>query len=49
MMATTFNGLATIAALVEIAGGGQPIAWVILAAAGLTTIGMVVALVRGGR
>jgi hypothetical protein len=49
MMAATFNGLAVIAALIEIAGGGQPIAWLILAAAGVTTVGMLAALKRGGR
>jgi len=49
LMAATFNGLAVIAALIEIAGGGQPIAWLILAAAGVTTVGMLAALARGGR
>jgi hypothetical protein len=49
LMAATFNGLAAIAALIEIAGGGQPIAWLILAAAGVTTVGMLAALIRGGR
>jgi len=49
VMAATFNGLAVVAALIEIAGGGQPIAWLILAAAGITTVGMLVALRRGGR
>jgi hypothetical protein len=49
LMAVTFNGLAVIAAVIEIAGGGQPIAWVILAAAGLTTLGMGAALIRQSR
>ena len=49
VMALAFNGLAVIAAILEIAGGGQPIAWLILAAAGVTTVGMAAALMRGGR
>jgi hypothetical protein len=49
LMAATFNGLAVIAAVIEIAGGGPPIAWLILAAAGVTTVGMIAALMRGGR
>jgi hypothetical protein len=49
LMAVTFNGLSVIAAIVEIIGGAQPIAWLILAAAGLTTVGMGLALARRGR
>ena len=49
IMAVTFNGLAVVAAIVEIVNGGQPIALLILAAAGLTTVGMLAALARGGR
>jgi hypothetical protein len=48
-MALTFNGLAVVAAILEIVGGGQPIAWLILAAAGVTTVGMAAALLRGGQ
>jgi len=48
-MAVTFNGLSVIAAIVQIIGGAQPIAWLILAAAGLTTVGMGLALARKGR
>ena len=48
-MALTFNGLSVVAALIEISGGGQPIAWVILAAAMLVTIGSAAAIARGGR
>jgi hypothetical protein len=49
IMALTFNGLAVVAAILEIVGGGQPIAWLILAAAGVTTVGMAAALLRGGQ
>jgi hypothetical protein len=49
IMALTFNGFSVIAAAVEIAGGGQPIAWIILAAAAVVTVGMVATLVRQGR
>jgi hypothetical protein len=49
VMALTFNGLSVVAALLEISAGGQPIAWLILAAAGLVTVGMAVALRRQGR
>ena len=49
VMALTFNGLSVVAALLEIAGGGTPIAWLILAAAALVTVGMGAALMRGGR
>jgi hypothetical protein len=48
-MALTFNGLSVIAALLEITSGGQPIAWLILAAAGLVTVGSATAIARGGR
>jgi hypothetical protein len=49
LMAVTFNGLSVIAAIVEILRGAQPVAWLILAAAGVTTIGMGLALARKGR
>jgi hypothetical protein len=49
LMAVTFNGLSLIAAIVEVIRGGQPIAFLILAAAGLTTVGMGLALARKGR
>jgi len=49
LMAVTFNGLSVIAAVIEILGGAQPVAWLILAAAGVTTVGMGLALARKGR
>jgi hypothetical protein len=49
VMALTFNGLSVVAAVLEISAGGQPIAWLILAAAGVVTVGMAVALRRRGR
>jgi hypothetical protein len=49
LMAVTFNGLSVIAAVAEILRGGPPIAWIILAAAGVTTVGMALALYRRGR
>jgi len=49
LMALTFNGLSVIAAKVEIASSATPVAYLILVAAGLTTIGMAAALYRGGR
>ena len=49
LMAVTFNGLSVVAAVVDIANGGQPIAWVILAAAAVVTAGMTLALMRAGR
>ena len=50
LMAVTFNGLSVIAALIEIAGGkAQPVAYLILAAAAFTTVGMTLALYRRGR
>jgi hypothetical protein len=50
LMAVTFNGLGVIAAIIEILGGrGTPVAFLILAAAGLTTVGMTLALYRRGR
>ncbi len=48
LMAVTFNGLSVIAAIVEILQGAQPIAFLILGAAGLTTVGMALALARKG-
>jgi hypothetical protein len=49
LMAVTFNGLSVIAAIVELIGGAAPVAYLILAAAGLTTVGMTLALYRRGR
>ena len=49
LMAVTFNGLSVVAAVLDIANGGQPIAWVILAAAAVVTAGMTMALMRAGR
>lgn len=49
LMALTFNGLSAIVAILEISSGGQPIAWLILAAAGLVTIGSAIAIAGGGR
>jgi hypothetical protein len=50
VMALTFNGLAVIAVLLDIAAGtAQPIAYVILGAAGLVTVGTAFALYRNGR
>jgi hypothetical protein len=50
VMALTFNGLSVIAVLLDIAAGtAQPIAYVILAAAALVTVGTAAALMRGGR
>ena len=49
LMAVTFNGLSVIAAIVEIIRGGPPISFLILGAAGLTTVGMGLALARKGR
>ena len=50
LMAVTFNGLSVIAAIIEILGGeAKPVAYLILAAAGVTTVGMAYALARRGR
>ena len=49
VMALTFNGLSVVAALLEILAGGQPVAWLILDAAGVVTVGMAAALLREGR
>jgi hypothetical protein len=50
LMALTFNGLSVIAVLLDItAGTVQPIAYLILAAASLVTVGSAVALLRRGR
>lgn len=49
LMALTFNGLSVIAALVQIAQGATPISYLILGAAGLTSLGMAAALAREGR
>jgi hypothetical protein len=49
LMALTFNGLSMIASVVEILGGGTPIAFLILGTAGLMTVGMALALYRRGR
>jgi hypothetical protein len=49
LSALTFNGLSVVAALLQIASGPTPVAYLILAAAGLTTVGMAAALMRRGR
>jgi hypothetical protein len=50
VMALTFNGLAVIAVLLDIAAGTvQPIAYLILGAAALVTVGSTLALRRHGR
>ena len=50
MSALTFNGLSVIAALLDIAAGtAQPVTYLILAAAGLVTVGSIAALMRNGR
>jgi hypothetical protein len=49
LMALTFNGLSVIAAIAEILRGGPWIAYLILVAAGFTTVGMGLALWRRGR
>jgi hypothetical protein len=50
IMAISFNGLSVVAVLLDIyAGTAQPIAYVILAAASLVTLGSALALVRNGR
>jgi hypothetical protein len=47
--ALTFNAASVLAALVEVAGGSpQPVAFLILAAAALVTVGMALALQRAG-
>jgi len=48
IMAVVFNGLSVIAAALDI-GAGRPITYVILVAAAAVSVGMLVALVRGGR
>jgi hypothetical protein len=48
--ALTFNGASVLAALLDIAGGSpQPVAYVILAAAAVVSVGMIAALARNGR
>ncbi len=48
IMAIVFNGLSVIAAALDV-GGGRPISYVILGAAAAVTVGMLLALIRGGR
>jgi hypothetical protein len=48
IMAVVFNGLSVIAAALYV-DGGRPITYVVLAAAAAVTVGMLVALIRGGR
>ncbi|MDQ2941690.1 MAG: hypothetical protein M3R05_05820 [Chloroflexota bacterium] len=48
-MAITFNALSAVAAALDIASGGPPIGGLILLAATLVTIGMSVAVARGGQ
>jgi hypothetical protein len=45
--AFVFNTVAAVAAVVEVAGGGPPIAWVILVVAGMVAVGAFLALARG--
>lgn len=45
--AFVFNVVSVVAAVVELAGGGRPIAWVILGAAALVALGTFLALARG--
>ena len=48
--AITFNAASVVAAILEVAGGTpQPVVYIILAAAGLVTVGMALALQREGR
>ena len=50
VMAVTFNGTSVIAALLDIAAGtAQPVTYLILATAGVVTIGTTAALMRDGR
>lgn len=42
-----FNAAAVVAAILELLGGGQPVAWLILGAAGLVAVGTGAALTRG--
>jgi hypothetical protein len=48
-MAVTFNAMSAVAAILDIANGGQPIAWLILVAASVVTVGAAVAILREGR
>jgi hypothetical protein len=48
VMALVFNGLSVIAALIQISVNGTLIAWLILLAAGLVTVGSALALRRSG-
>src|SRR3954449_11859828 len=48
VMALVFNGLSVIAALIQISSGATLIAWLILLAAGLVTVGSALALQRKG-
>jgi hypothetical protein len=48
VMALVFNGLSVIAALIQISSGATLIAWLILVAAGLVTVGSALALQRKG-
>jgi hypothetical protein len=48
-MGLVFNGLSVIAALIEISAGAKPIAWLILGAASLVTVGAALAIARRGR
>jgi hypothetical protein len=50
VMALTFNGTAVIAAILDIAAGtAQPVTYLIIATAGLVTVGTALALSRNGR
>ena len=51
VMALVFNGLSVVAAILQIGSGtgGTGIAWVILVAAGLVTVGSALAIYREGQ
>jgi uncharacterized protein (DUF983 family) len=49
IMALVFNGASVIAALLQIGVKAYPVTWLILAAAGLVTVGTALALVRKGK
>jgi hypothetical protein len=48
IMAVVFNGLGVIAAALD-TGAGRPVTYIILVAASVVTVGMLAALIRGGR
>jgi hypothetical protein len=48
IMAVVFNGLSVVAAALDM-GAGRPVTYVVFAAAAVVTVGLLVALLRGGR